>query len=242
MPSHENRERSRSNLERTDLGDPYERLDASQRGRLEEFEQLVLFYNQKINLISRDTERHFRERHTHHSLAIARKQFPAGSEVVDWGTGGGLPVVPLAIAFPDVRFYAVDAVEKKLRVVQAIARRLDLKNLVTWHGRAESWPGQADYAISRATAPLVDLWQWFDRVRKPKIVAPSGAAKWKGGLIVLKGGDLTPEIEQLKQAEPDTIVAFLDLEPLLGSSYFRQKSLVHVSKKPFSTDRTEASD
>lgn len=242
MSDHESHINPLPDLSGSDFWDPYEGLDAGQREQLEQFEELALFYNRKINLISRDTEKYFGERHLLHSLAIAQKHFPPGSEVVDWGTGGGLPVVPLAIHFPDVRFYAVDAVGKKLHVVQTIVRRLGLKNLTTWNGRAEAWPGRADYAVSRATAPLVDLWRWFDRVHKPSTIAPSDAATWGKGLIALKGGDITSEAEALKRAEPHLTVALLDLEPLLGSSYFHQKSLLHVSSKHSSGGQTGTSD
>ena len=224
-------EESISDLKKTNRWDPYKELSTNQHELLNQFEHMLLSYNRKINLVSQDTEADFKERHLLHSLAIAWKDFLPGSNVVDWGTGGGLPVVPLAICFPDVRFYAVDAVGKKLQVVQTIARRLGLENLITWHGRAESWTGQANYAVSRATAPLADLWKWFSRVRRSNNTAQSSATTWGTGLIALKGGDLTSEIETLKQAAPNTTVSLVDLESLLGSSYFQQKHLVHVSDR-----------
>ena len=212
---------------------PYARLSPTQHDQLRQFKELLLSYNPKINLVSRETEAHFEERHLLHSLAITWRRFPSGSNVVDWGTGGGLPVVPLAICFPDVRFFAVDAVEKKLRVVQTVARRLGLQNLDTWHGRAEAWPGRAVYAVSRATAPLVDLWSWSERIytgNEPALEDAKDPEVWKSGLITLKGGDLTAEVDALKQVYPDVRVESWPLQPLLRSSYFRQKSMMHVSK------------
>src|SRR5690606_41790758 len=111
----------------------------------------------------RSEERLF-ERHILHSLSLTFRKFPAGSTVVDWGTGGGLPAVPLAIVFSDVRIHAVDSVRKKVQAVRTMARRLGLENLDTWHGRAEAYPGDADFSVSRATASLSVLWSWHARV------------------------------------------------------------------------------
>ena len=212
------------------LWDPFERLDNHQREQLQQFEQLLVAYNQKINVISQGTEAYFAERHILHALCIAYKSFPAGSTVVDWGSGGGLPAIPLAIRFPQVQFYAVDAVRKKLQVVTAIARRLSLENLATWHGRAASWPGQADFAVSRATAPLAVLWEWFNRVCNPDTSATQNdSTSWEPGLIVLKGGNLDSEIEALQRTAPGTSLTSYDLECLLGRAYFHRKRLLHIT-------------
>ena len=213
------------------LWNPYERLSTEQRERLIAFERLLLGFNRKINLISRETEAIFEERHALHSLALAWRRFPLGSRVVDWGTGGGLPLIPLAICFPDVMFYGVDAVEKKLNAVHTMARRLGLDNVRTWHGRAEAWPGQADYAVSRATAPLIDLWRWS--ARSLLSAAPrseSTADAWTSELIVLKGGDLTEEIEALEAVHSGLTVTRYPIRPLFERAYFEEKYIVCVSR------------
>ena len=211
--------------------DPYQHLSAEQRERLREFERILLGFNKKINLVSRETEAYFEERHTLHSLVLAQRDFPPGSQVVDWGTGGGLPLIPLAIRFPDVAFCGVDAVEKKLNVVRAAARRLSLENLDVWHGRAEEWPGKADYAVSRATAPLVDLWSWSIRaLGRLSTSRFEQAGVWTSDLITLKGGDLGEEIEALKAAYPDVRVDCYPIQPLLGRDYFEEKYVVCVAR------------
>lgn len=209
---------------------PYARLTAKQREQLQDFQRMLLRFNQKINLISQGTESRFEERHLLHSLALSWKNFPAGCSIVDWGTGGGLPLIPLAIAFPDVDFYGVDAVEKKLKAVHTMARRLGLDNVHTWHGRAEAWPGQADYAVSRATAPLANLWHWSDQSRAHGSRACFESDTWTSGLIALKGGDLAAEIQALKDQFPEVEVACHPLQSLLGAPYYQDKYIVHVSE------------
>ena len=210
---------------------PYERLSPKQREQLLAFERLLLGFNRKVNLVSRETEALFEERHTLHSLALAWRQFPPGSGVVDWGTGGGLPLIPLAICFPDVMFYGVDAVEKKLNAVHTMARRLGLDNVRTWHGRAETWPGQADYAVSRATAPLVNLWHWSIRSVVSAAPRPESAADaWTSELIVLKGGDLREEIEALEAVYSGLTVTRYPIRLIFKRAYFEGKYIVCVSR------------
>ena len=206
---------------------PLDRLAAAQREQLAAFAQQLLQFNRRLNLISRETEAAFAERHVLHSLALAHRRFPDGSTVVDWGTGGGLPAIPLAIVFPAVEIHAVDAVGKKIQAVRAIGRRLGLANLHPWHGRAEDWPGTAHFSVSRATAPLHDLWRWHRRARS---AARSVQEKemWQPGLICLKGGDLTKEIEALRRAFPAAEVETTPLEPLLGRPYFAEKCIVEI--------------
>lgn len=199
---------------------------AAQRHQLEAFREQVLHFNKRFNLISKDTEVAFDERHLAHCVALAHKTFPSSCTVVDWGTGGGLPAIPLAILFPDVEVHAVDAVGKKIQAVQATGRRLGLSNLHPWHGRAEEWPGTTHYSVSRATAPLADLWYWHQRVCIPLEHPPPDA--WHPGLICLKGGDLSTEIAGLQADSPTINVKMTPLEPLLGQSYFADKYIVEV--------------
>ena len=203
-----------------------EALSAPQRDQLASYLDQLLAFNRRLNLISRETEQADAfERHILHSLALTQRRFPAGSAVVDWGTGGGLPAIPLAIAFPDVTFHAVDAVGKKIQAVRAMARRLGLANLHPWHGRAEAWPGATHFSVSRATAPLCDLWRWHTRAATPLDV---DVQSWSPGLICLKGGDLSEEIAALRAEFPAVRVEKTPLEPLLESPYFAEKFIVAV--------------
>ncbi|MEF8866454.1 MAG: RsmG family class I SAM-dependent methyltransferase, partial [Salinibacter sp.] len=115
---------------------PVAALTTEQRERLEAFEEQLLRFNPRINLISPETEDAFRTRHLLHCLTLTVRDFPGGCTIVDWGTGGGLPAIPLAICFPETTVVGVDSVGKKVRAVRTIARRLGLENCFTWNGRA----------------------------------------------------------------------------------------------------------
>ncbi|HVF81957.1 MAG TPA: 16S rRNA (guanine(527)-N(7))-methyltransferase RsmG, partial [Flavisolibacter sp.] len=133
--------------------------------QLSQFQALNGLYkewNEKINVISRKDIDSLYEKHVLHSLSIAAAfDFPAGAEVIDIGTGGGFPGVPLAIFFPEVKFHLVDSIGKKLKVIEAVKEEIVLKNLTTQHTRAEDIKGKKfDFVVSRAVAPLKDLWRW----------------------------------------------------------------------------------
>lgn len=201
-------------------------LDPHQRARLDAYTAELERVNQRVNLVARPASQEDLRRHVRHCLALATRPFPDGAVVVDWGTGGGLPAVPLAVAFPGVRFVAVDAVGKKTEAVRLFARRLDLDNLEVWNGRAEAYDGPAPhYAVSRATAPLAALWGWFSHVREPLPSVPDGA--WEPGLLALKGGDLTAEIADLKAAASGVEVRQVRLDAVLGPEW-ADKWRVHV--------------
>lgn len=205
---------------------PLNDLTPAQRATMTAFADELARVNRRVNLVAPSTVPLSEERHLIHSLALARKAFPSGVTVVDFGTGGGLPAVPLAIRFPEVQFVAVDAVRKKTESVRLFARRLGIDNLDVWNGRAETWDGSAHYAVSRATAPLADLWGWFSRAQTPMASAPDG--HWQPGLIALKGGDLADEIAALHTACPGLTVAQTLLEPVLGRPYFAEKVMLEV--------------
>ncbi|MDT0630330.1 RsmG family class I SAM-dependent methyltransferase [Rubrivirga sp. S365] len=204
------------------MPDPTAALSPAQRATLDAYVGELARVNRRVNLVARGATPGDLARHVRHCLEIAARPFPGGAVVVDWGTGGGLPALPLAVAFPDVRFVAVDAVGKKTEAVRLFARRLGVENVEVWNGRAEAYDGPAPhYAVSRATAPLADLWAWFDRVRAPLSAPPEA---WAPGLVCLKGGDLTAEINGLQDAFPSTSV---DVQEVEGAGW-DDKALVHV--------------
>jgi 16S rRNA (guanine527-N7)-methyltransferase len=166
--------------------------------QLQQFTALKKLYedwNQKINVISRKDMDHFYEHHVLHSLSIATQfDFPADYHIMDLGTGGGFPSIPLAIFFPDVHFHLVDSIQKKLKVAGAVASEIELKNITVQHTRAEDIKSKNfDVVVSRAVAPLKDLWYWSRPLLKKK---PVDQPKKITGLICLKGGDLSKEIHE----------------------------------------------
>jgi 16S rRNA (guanine527-N7)-methyltransferase len=156
--------------------------------------QLYDEWNSKVNLVSRTDIENLYERHILHSLAIAKfLKFKNGTRVLDIGTGGGFPGIPLAILFPEVSFTLVDSIAKKIKVVQDVIHQLQLKNTLAVCDRAENLTGEFDYVVSRATAPLNDLYKWS----RPRISKTQRNAI-PNGIICLKGGDLTYELQPYK--------------------------------------------
>lgn len=203
-------------------------LSDAQREHLRTYEALLWDANQRVNLIARTTPREvLASRHIAHSLTLLMREFPAGSHLVDFGTGGGLPGIPLAIVRPELTFTLVDATRKKVDAVQAMAKALGLTNVEVWWGRAETWTGKADYGISRATAPLRDLWTWFRRVRRP--VGGLHQDVWAPGLLCLKGGDLTAELRDAQRAFPELALTTFPLDTHTREPLFADKVLLHAS-------------
>ena len=194
--------------------------------QLHQFGQLAELYrdwNEKINVISRKDIDELYERHVLHSLAIAAiNNFHDGAQVVDIGTGGGFPGIPLAIFFPNVEFLLSDSIGKKIKVVQGVAEAVGLKNVTAVHSRVEEIKGRTfDFAVSRAVAPLGDLWRWTNHmIKKGK-----AADDYPNGLICLKGGDLKKEIADSKLNARSISVSEIFPEP-----FFEEKFLVYVPK------------
>ena len=190
--------------------------------QIQQFEALGPLYkdwNAKINVISRKDIDGLYEKHVLHSLAIAAAfSFAPGMEVIDIGTGGGFPGIPLAIFFPETRFHLVDSIGKKIKVVDAVREAIGLTNVTTRHSRAEEIKDRKfDLAVSRAVAPLKDLHAWSrPLLRKPRPGNPSG-------LICLKGGDLAAEI-----SESNTRPRIMEVYELFPLNEFREKYLLNV--------------
>jgi 16S rRNA (guanine527-N7)-methyltransferase len=197
--------------------------------QLEQFTALGDLYkdwNAKINVISRKDIDSLYEKHVLHSLAIAAVfDFPAGTEIIDIGTGGGFPGVPLAIFFPKVNFHLVDSINKKLKVIEAVKEAIGLTNVTTQHIRAEEIKNRKfDFAVSRAVAPLKDLWKWSKPLLKNSQFETEGVV-YKSGLICLKGGDLAQEI-----SESGLRPKMIEINGLLKEEYFNEKYLLYVAK------------
>ena len=184
-------------------------------------------WNSKINVISRKDEDSLYEKHVLHSLSIAAAfDFTRGMTVLDLGTGGGFPGIPLAIMFPDVRFHLVDSIGKKIKVVQAVAEALALKNVTSEHRRAEEIKDRKfDVVVSRAVAPLGELWKWS----KP-LLRKSPATKFAAselpvphGLICLKGGDLSQEI-----SDSGCRPRIMEVYEIFPEEWFKEKFVVYV--------------
>ena len=158
-------------------------LTPLQRDRFAALAPLYRDWNAKINVISRKDMDSFYEHHVLHSLAVAKAvRFPEGATVLDLGTGGGFPGIPLAILFPETHFTLCDSIGKKIRVAAAVAASLELENVETVNARVETLPARYDYVVSRAVAPLSDLYGWVK-------------GRFSHSLICLKGGEVEAEAE-----------------------------------------------
>jgi len=191
-----------------------------QLAQLESLDAAYQEWNAKINVISRKDIHQIYLHHVLHSLSIAAiVEWEKGTQVIDIGCGGGFPSVPLAIFFPDVKFYLVDSIAKKLKVVDAVCEIAGIKNIETHHSRVEDIKNKKfDYAVSRAVAPLKDLWRWANPILQKKPNQPSG-------LICLKGGDLHQEI--FESGLRPKMMPIYDIFP---EEYFQEKYIIQVKK------------
>lgn len=179
-------------------------------------------WNAKINVISRKDMGNFYEHHVLHSLAIAKvMQFKTMAEVLDVGTGGGFPGIPLAIMFPDANFYLIDSVGKKIKVVQDVVQQLGLKNVRAEQIRAEQVDGDFDFIVSRAVTTLSEFTGWV----KGK-VSDTHYHKLRNGILYLKGGDLTEELAPFRKK-----VRTWDISDFFEEEFFETKKVIYLSFK-----------
>lgn len=192
-----------------------------QIGKYKKLEGIYRDWNAKINVISRKDIDELYVRHVLHSLAIAKVQsFEPDTNVLDVGTGGGFPGIPLAILFPETNFYLIDAIGKKINVVNEVVNALELKNVKTGHVRAEKVKDKFDFIVSRAVTNMPDFVKWVrNRIAKEQKHA------LKNGILYLKGGDLTEELSVYTNAK------IYDIPDYFKEDFFETKKVVYLPIK-----------
>ena len=199
----------------------FQDLTDTQINQFRELEVLYRDWNSKINIVSRKDIDELYLRHVLHSLGIAKViSFQPNSKILDVGTGGGFPGIPLAILFPESQFYLVDSISKKIKVVDEVVKRLGLTNVKTFHSRVEDINGQFDFIVSRAVTSMPTFVSWV----KNKI-AKSQNHELKNGILYLKGGDLTEELENYKT------VTLYNLSDYFNEDFFETKKVVYLPIK-----------
>ena len=199
----------------------FPQLTEVQKDQFKSLQELYEDWNLKINVVSRRDIDELYLRHVLHSLGIAKIQpFLPGSKILDVGTGGGFPGIPLAILFPEVKFHLVDSIGKKIKVVEEVIQGLKLENVKATNARVETISGKYDFIVSRAVAQMDTFVHWTDG----KIAKKSNHER-KNGILYLKGGDLTEELKFYPKATVYPLSDFFDDE------FFETKSLVHLPIK-----------
>ena len=191
-------------------------VQQSQLGRLE---TLYAAWNSKINVISRKDMEHFYERHVLHSLSIAKAiRFSPGTKILDIGTGGGFPGIPLAIVFPHCHFHLVDSIGKKMKVVESVAEELKLDNVSCEKNRAENLESRWDFVVSRAVTSLPVFTAWAQ-----KLISVKQFNTMRNGILYLKGGDFADELKSVKLKSNLYPISEIFEEP-----FFETKTIVHL--------------
>jgi 16S rRNA (guanine527-N7)-methyltransferase len=197
----------------------FPKLTTEQIRQFEALQGIYQEWNSQINVISRKDMDQFYERHVLHSLAIAKvMNFTSGSEVMDVGTGGGFPGIPLAILFPEVQFHLVDSIGKKIKVCNEVVQALDLKNVKTSHERAENIKGKYDFIVSRAVTQMPVFIGWVRNKLKKK--QQNGLPN---GILYLKGGDLKAEMKPVK-----SFYEITEINDFYKEEFFETKKVVYV--------------
>ncbi|MEE9362899.1 MAG: 16S rRNA (guanine(527)-N(7))-methyltransferase RsmG [Cellulophaga sp.] len=196
-------------------------LSADQQNQFKLLEGLYQDWNLKINVVSRKDIDELYLRHVLHSLGIAKiQQFNAGTTVLDVGTGGGFPGIPLAILFPETHFTLVDAIGKKIKVVEEVVAGLGITNVTAIHTRVEDIDGQFDFIVSRAVAAMPTFVRWIKgRIKKNSV------HNRRNGILYLKGGDLSEELKEYKT------VQIFDLSTYFKDDFFETKKVVYLPLK-----------
>ncbi len=204
-----------------DLLQYFDNLSNNQIMQFSKLKDLYMDWNSKINVVSRKDIDELTIRHVLHSLGIAKVQeFKPKSNVLDIGTGGGFPGIPLAIMFPESNFYLVDSIGKKIKVVQEIVDELGLKNVKAEHIRAEEVKGRFDFIVSRAVTKMDDFVKWTR-----KKIAKKQNHELKNGILYLKGGDLKEELQNFPKA------TIYNLSDYFDEDFFQTKKVVHLPMK-----------
>lgn len=195
-------------------------LTDTQKNQLSALYDLYADWNQKINVISRKDIENLYVHHVLHSLSIAKAiHFRPGTKILDFGTGGGFPGIPLAILFPESEFKLIDGTGKKIRVATEVAQAIGLKNCHPVHLRGEEEKGMYDFVVSRAVMPLPDLM----KIVKKNISRKDQINSLPNGVIVLKGGDVQAEIQPFKR-----ICEVLDIDMWFNEEWFKGKHIIYV--------------
>ncbi|PTX44230.1 16S rRNA m(7)G-527 methyltransferase [Christiangramia gaetbulicola] len=196
-------------------------LSDDQISKFEKLEELYKDWNLKINVVSRKDIDEIYLRHVLHSLGIAKVQeFKPGSKILDVGTGGGFPGIPLAILFPETTFHLVDSIGKKIKVVEEVSEGLGLENIKTFNQRVEELSGNYDFIVSRAVAIMPTFVRWV----KGKIAKDSQHDR-RNGILYLKGGDLSEELKDYRTAE------IFELSNFFEEDFFDTKKVVYLPMK-----------
>lgn len=194
-------------------------LDERQREQMASLESLYPEWNEKINVISRKDIANLEINHLLHSLGLVKfVKFTPGTRVMDLGTGGGLPAIPLAVYYPEVTFHLVDRIGKKLRVAQDIAQRIELTNVTFQHGDVKEVKGKFDFVVSRAVMELGELVPLVKR-----LIAPDDHNAIPNGLICLKGGDLNSEVSKFRNQ-----VLIDELSSYFKEDFFKTKKVLYL--------------
>jgi 16S rRNA (guanine527-N7)-methyltransferase len=200
-------------------------LTAEQIQQMGRIYELYAHWNEQINVISRKDIEQLYERHVLHSLGIAKvTSLAAGASVLDVGTGGGFPGIPLAILFPEARFHLVDSIGKKIKVVQEVAQVLGLNNVKAEQARAEELRGKYDFVVSRAVTQLGPFYSWVRNKLAPPSVRASAEQSFRPGILCLKGGDLTEELSVIRIP-----YEIFDLSRYFEEPFFETKKVVYIS-------------
>lgn len=194
-------------------------LSAEQKQQFGALGELYADWNARINVISRKDMDAFYTHHVLHSLAIAKVMaFAPGARVLDVGTGGGFPGLPLAILFPETQFLLVDSIGKKIKVVQEVAQAIGLTNLEAKHMRAEEVPGKFDFVVSRAVTRMAPFYEWVKHKFAERQLHPL-----QNGILYLKGGDLKEELDECRQ-----VYTIHPISQFFNDPFFETKAVVYV--------------